>query len=229
MLTRRRRFAARHQQRGFSLVELMVGTAIGLFVVAGTVSLYATNANNSRRLLLEARLNQDLRSAMDLVSRDLRRAGYWGNAINGTNITGSGGATVANPYRGIDSASADQVTYQFSHDATEDEVGETEHFGFRLQDGVLQMQTQEDHWEPMTDGTLVTVSEFSIDTTATELALGGLCATACAVGAPNCPAMTVRQFVIRLRGQSVSDTSVQRTLEARVRPRNDQLEGQCPA
>jgi hypothetical protein len=41
--------------------------------------------------------------------------------------------------------------------------------------------------------------------------------------------MTVRRFDILLRGRSVTDTDVTRTLEASVRPRNDQLEGQCPA
>ncbi len=235
----------RRGQRGLSLVELMIGTTIGLFVVAGTVSLYATNANNSRRLLAEARLNQDLRAAMDLVSRDLRRSGYWGNAIKGTTITGTGTSTMANPYRGIETTGTDEVSYQFSRDATEDDaVTDNEYFGFRLDNGVLMMQTEKDGWAPMTDSHQVTVSEFSIATTSTELALGSLCTTACAVanvalvrlittacavGTPNCPTMTVRKFVIRLSGQSVTDTNVVRTLEASVRPRNDQLEGQCPA
>jgi len=212
----------------------MIGTTIGLFVVAGTVSLYATNASSSRRLLAEARLNQDLRAAMDLVSRDLRRSGYWGNAIKGTTITGSGTSTTANPYRGVSSTEADdvngEVTYQFSRDATEDDsVADAEHFGFRLDGGVLQMQTEEDSWTPMTDSNQVTVTEFTVADNPVELALGSLCTTVCAVGAPNCPTMTVRRYVIRLSGQSVTDTSVVRTLEASVRPRNDQLEGQCPA
>ena len=220
----------RRGQRGLSLVELMIGTTIGLFVVAGTVSLYATNANNSRRLLAEARLNQDLRAAMDLVSRDLRRSGYWGNAIKGTTITGTGTSTMANPYRGIETSGTDEVSYQFSRDSAEDDaVTDNEYLGFRLDNGVLMMQTEKDGWAPMTDSHQVTVSEFSIATTSTELALGSLCTTACAVGTPNCPTMTVRKFVIRLSGQSVTDTNVVRTLEASVRPRNDQLEGQCPA
>jgi len=230
MLTRRDRRVPPKRQRGFTLVELMVGTAIGLFVVAGTVSLYATNVGASRRLLVEARLNQDLRASMDLVSRDLRRAGYWGNAITGTSITGAAAAAPANPYRGIDASVTDQVTYQFSRDQVEDEVvAETERFGFRLQDGVLQMQTQQDNWEPMTDSDVVKVLEFSIETTETEMPLGSLCTTVCAVGTPNCPTVTVRRFAVRLRGESATDASIQRTLQTSVRPRNDQLEGQCPA
>lgn len=211
----------------------MIGTTIGLFVVAGTVSLYATNAASSRRLLAEARLNQDLRAAMDLVSRDLRRSGYWGHAIKGTTITGSGTSTTANPYRGVSSTDDEvngEVTYQFSRDATEDDaVADSEHFGFRLEGGVLKMQTEQDSWTPMTDSNQVTVTQFSITTAPTSIALGSLCTVVCAVGTPNCPTMTVRHFAIRLTGQSVTDTRVERTLEASVRPRNDQLEGQCPA
>jgi type IV pilus assembly protein PilW len=222
--------SGRRRQRGLSLIELMIGTTIGLFVVAGTVSLYATNASSSRHLLAEARLNQDLRAAMDLVSRDLRRSGYWGNAIKGTTITGSGTSTMANPYRGVSSAD-DAVTYQFSRDTTEDDdVADSEKFGFQLEGGVLKMQTDESTaYAAMTDPNQVTVTEFSITSEPTDIALGSLCTTVCAVGTPNCPTMTVRRFVIRLSGQSVTDTSVVRTLEASVRPRNDQLEGQCPA
>jgi type IV pilus assembly protein PilW len=231
MLRPRHSFASgQRRQRGLSLIELMIGTTIGLFVVAGTVSLYATNASSSRRLLAEARLNQDLRAAMDLVSRDLRRSGYWGNAIKGTTISGSGSSTTANPYRGIATTGTEEVTYQFSRDATEDDdVAATEHFGFKLEDGVLMMQTEQDSWTPMTDSNQVTVSKFSITNLPQELPLGSLCTTVCAVGAPNCPTMTVRRFVIQLEGQSMTDTSVKRTLQASVRPRNDQLEGQCPA
>jgi hypothetical protein len=167
---------------------------------------------------------------MDLVSRDLRRSGYWGNAIKGTTITGSGTSTMANPYRGVSSAD-DAVTYQFSRDTTEDDdVADSEKFGFQLEDGVLKMQTDESTaYAAMTDPNQVTVTEFSITSEPTDIALGSLCTTVCAVGTPNCPTMTVRRFVIRLSGQSVTDTSVVRTLEASVRPRNDQLEGQCPA
>jgi type IV pilus assembly protein PilW len=230
MLKRRHAFNGRRRQRGLSLVELMIGTTIGLFVVAGTVGLYANNAANSRKLLAEARLNQDLRAAMDLVVRDLRRSGYWGNAIKGTTITGSGTGTMANPYRGIETTGTDELTYQFSRDATEDDaVADTEQFGFMLEAGVLKMQTEKESWLPMTDSHQVTVSEFTIVNEPQELALGSLCPTVCAVGTPNCPTMTVRHFKITLKGRSVTDPNVVRTLQASVRPRNDQLEGQCPA
>ena len=63
-------------QRGLSIVELMVGIAVGMFLVAGAVTMFVGNLTSSRQLLVEARVNQDLRATVDLISRDLRRAGY---------------------------------------------------------------------------------------------------------------------------------------------------------
>ena len=68
------------RDRGVSMVEMMVGVAIALVVVAGGLALLANFTGENRRLLLETRLNQDLRAAMDVVVRDLRRAGYWQGA-----------------------------------------------------------------------------------------------------------------------------------------------------
>ncbi len=62
-------------QRGLSLVELMVGIAVGLFIVAGTVTLATSQLSENRRVLLETQVQQDLRAAADIIARDLRRAG----------------------------------------------------------------------------------------------------------------------------------------------------------
>ena len=64
------------RQRGFSLVELMVGIVVGLFVVLVASAVYLnviTSSADSTRL---AKLNQDMRSIMDIMTHDLHRAGY---------------------------------------------------------------------------------------------------------------------------------------------------------
>ena len=63
------------RQRGLSLVEMMVGIAIGLIVVAGATVLAATQLGENRRLIAETQLQQDMRAALDIVTRELRRAG----------------------------------------------------------------------------------------------------------------------------------------------------------
>jgi type II secretory pathway component PulJ len=67
--------ARRRQQSGLSIVELMVGIAIGLIVVAGATVVVSTQLAENRRLLLETQLQQDLRATADIVTRELRRAG----------------------------------------------------------------------------------------------------------------------------------------------------------
>ncbi len=65
----------RRFQRGLSLVELMVGSAISLMVVAAALLALTHHLRGSRSLLLEARLMQDLRTTTELVAHNLRRAG----------------------------------------------------------------------------------------------------------------------------------------------------------
>ncbi|MGQ0658293.1 MAG: PilW family protein, partial [Chromatiales bacterium] len=77
------------RQRGFSLVELMVAIAIGLFLLAGAITIFTT----SKRTYLEqgdmARIQEGLRVATDLSTRALRRAGEIGCAygINPARLT----------------------------------------------------------------------------------------------------------------------------------------------
>ncbi|NJK42625.1 MAG: hypothetical protein HC937_02780 [Aquincola sp.] len=90
----------RARQRGLSVVELLIGAAVGLFIVGGAIALLVNQLRDNRVLLLETRVNQDLRSAADLVARDVRRAGYWGNALAGAVFPAA-----SNPYRAVTPAS----------------------------------------------------------------------------------------------------------------------------
>jgi len=239
MLTRQSLYRASRAsgQRGVSMIEMMVGTAVGLFIVAGGISLYATNLTNSRRILVESAVNQELRAAADLISRDLRRAGYWGNAIQSTITTGSSSLTTSNPYNAV-SDSATEVTYQFSRDteglytasqADHNTQADNEQFGFRLNatDGSVEMQTANGTWVAFTRPDVVRVTTFSVTPTATVINLGTLCSPQKAIGSPRYPTSTIRSYNIQLVGQSATDANVQRRLDSIVRLRNDQLSGDC--
>ncbi|MEO5566393.1 MAG: prepilin-type N-terminal cleavage/methylation domain-containing protein [Luteimonas sp.] len=61
---------------GFSLIELMVAMVAGL-VVAGAVLAFAVASMRSNAdYVMSTRVTQDLRSTLDLVTRELRRSGY---------------------------------------------------------------------------------------------------------------------------------------------------------
>jgi type IV pilus assembly protein PilW len=81
--------------RGLSIIELLIGIAIGLFVLAGATMVASNQLTDNRRLLLETQIQQDLRAAMDIIARDLRRGGFWDNAY--TSVAPSTAALI-NPY-----------------------------------------------------------------------------------------------------------------------------------
>jgi len=67
-----------HKQRGFSLVELMVSVTIGLILLAGVVSIFVSSRVTFSTNERTARLQENGRVALDLITHDLRSAGYTG-------------------------------------------------------------------------------------------------------------------------------------------------------
>lgn len=224
-----RAMSPKRQQRGLTLVEMLVGVALGLVVVAASAKLVAGQVSEGRRLLLEARLMQDMRTAADLVTRDLRRAGHWGDAAAGVWRAGATGA-LANPYAALPPAGAasDAITFAYSRDATENHVLDSnERFGFRLRNGVLEMLIGAASWQALTDAGTVTVTAFSITPNVQRLSLAAYCPRGC-TGA-SCPQQELRSLAVQLSGQALVDTALTRTVRSEVRLRNDVVTGACPA
>jgi prepilin peptidase dependent protein B len=230
-VSRHVRMKARAGQRGLSIIELLVGAAVGMAVISGAAMLTAKNVVGSKLLMAEARLNEDLRNAADLLTRDLRRAGYWGNAIKGTIAEGATSLTPKNPYSAASSpAGQDVVSYGFSREASadDDKQGALETFGFRLQDNAVQMDNGSG-WTDVTDKTSMKVTKFAITPTETTVSLGQYCATICTLGTPGCPLMRIHSFAVLIEGTSVRDADIKRSLRSTVRVRNDEVSGTCPA
>ncbi len=217
-------------QRGLSIVELLVGVVIALFIAAAGATLLANQLRENRALLLEARLMQDLRTAADLVSRDLRRAGYWGAAIDGVWAAGAGSVT-PNPYAAMTPATAasDAASFRYSRDATENNVVDgNEQFGFRLRNGAIELQLGAGNWQALTDAGTLTITRFTLTPTVVNIDLDALCATPCPPGATVCPPQQqVRSLALELTGRLVADSVVTRNLRSSVRLRNDVLVGAC--
>ncbi|MDH5484260.1 MAG: prepilin-type N-terminal cleavage/methylation domain-containing protein, partial [Gammaproteobacteria bacterium] len=67
------------QQKGFTLVELMVSIVIGLFLLAGVLTVF-TNSRQSQRVVDEdVRMMDDARFALETIAYDLRHAGGYGH------------------------------------------------------------------------------------------------------------------------------------------------------
>lgn len=66
------------RQTGLSLVELMVGMAIGLLIVALLGYIYSGSRQSYQQQDNLARVQENGRAALDFISQDIRSAGYWG-------------------------------------------------------------------------------------------------------------------------------------------------------
>jgi len=71
-------------QGGFTLVELLVGMVVGLFLMAVVVQLFLSNKQAYRLQEQLARAQENGRFALEFISRDLRQADFWGCAQPGT-------------------------------------------------------------------------------------------------------------------------------------------------
>ncbi len=223
--------AGRATHRGLTLVELLVGLALGLLVLAAGATLLTHHLREHRALLLEARLMQDLRTAAELVARDLRRAGHWGDAAAG--VWSPVLAARANPYAALAPAAAasDAASFGYSRDAVENHLLDgNEQFGFRLRNKAIELQLGSGNWQALTDATLLAITAFSIAPTLEEIDLGALCSQPCPAESATCPPrQQVRSLAVQISGRSLADATVTRSLQARVRVRYDALVGACPA
>lgn len=227
----RRRPARREPAGGLSLVELMVGVAVGLMVVAGASFVAANQIADNRRMLLETQVQQDLRAAADIIARDLRRAGYWGAPEAGL-WSGSGLAPAANPYAAVSPAAAasavGEVDFNYSRDEIEDNSvdGDKEDFGFKLDGGAIRMLVG-GTWQQLTDPTVLEVTRFAVS--AAPQTAQQACYQECPSGGSACwPTLTVRTLTIDIEGHAVSDAAVKRSVREQVRLRNDAPAGSCP-
>ncbi|MEO8312390.1 MAG: prepilin-type N-terminal cleavage/methylation domain-containing protein [Caldimonas sp.] len=218
-------------ERGLSLVELMVGAAIGLIVVAAAGSVVTAHQAASRHVQLEARLMQDLRSAAELVGRDLRRAGHWGAAASGVRQGDEPGAV--NPHVAIAPASgpAGVVALSFATGAGDPlAIDDAERFGFRVRNGAIEVQLGDRNWQALSDPGTVVVTAFEVVPRVDETDLATFCARPCAAGSTTCPPrQQIRSYEIAVAGRSATDPLVRRELRSTVRVRNDVVVGSCEA
>ena len=101
--------------RGLSLIELMVALSIGALLLAGAVTVYMQSRNTYRTNDVASRMQEVGRYALDVISPDVRLAGFWGltnrpdSFVNGAGaVAGDCGfnfaVNVALPIEGRDAA-----------------------------------------------------------------------------------------------------------------------------
>jgi len=76
------------KRKGFTLVELMISLVISSIIMLGVVSLYSSSRKGQKTNESLARIQENLRFAADMMTRDIRMAGYAGcKSSSVTNVT----------------------------------------------------------------------------------------------------------------------------------------------
>lgn len=222
-------------QRGLSVVELLVGMAVGLFVVAAAGALIAGQLTSNRRLLLDTQIQQDLRATADIIAREVRRAGAMQDEGAMTTLWSPGFTPVINPSAQILSpalgATSDRVDYNYQRYPSPSSPAT---YGFKLAGTKIQSNNGAT-WQDLTDDAVMRVTAFSV----TPRNVGQttlVCPNDCPGGGQACwPTVTVRDIDIDIEAQAQNDASITRSIRTTVRIRNDQVQrsgsvsaGVCP-
>lgn len=213
-------------KKAFALLDVLIGLGIGVFVLAGAVGLYASYSRFSNNTVQTTNLEYELRTAMALITNDVRRAGYWGNSLG---LVGTG--TNTNPFMesAVDLQAPSATCILFAYDKNKDGTlpslntsSEDERFGYRLSNGILQSRAATDSsfsctqgsWENLTDGR-VDVTNLSFTITSNTIFVNGVDDTEGSV--------QTRDVTVSMTGRLSSDNTVQRSYSEVVRIRNDKF------
>lgn len=85
-----------HEQRGLTMVELMVAITLGLILTAGIIQIFVNSKQTYRVEAALSRVQENGRLALEFISNDIRMASYWGcqpspaNIVNELNPAGAG-------------------------------------------------------------------------------------------------------------------------------------------
>ncbi len=220
-----RRHPRRAGQRGLSIVEMMVGIAVGLIIVAAATLMVAAQLGDNRRLMLETQMQQDLRAAADLMARDLRRASYWKNSALGTAAGNADGNSQPNPHASVElptKLDAD-IAPRYSYSDPSAASATSEQRGFRLSGDTLQTELGVGNWQPITDPNVIKIKRFTVTPRLRCVSL----AAVCAAGASCPPFQQVRNVTLELVGQAVHEPALERSIRTQVRIRNDAVVNNC--
>jgi prepilin peptidase dependent protein B len=215
------------KQAGLSLMEVLISMSISLIVTASMVALMANSLASTTRIIKMTKLTDDLRTAMVMMSRDVRRSSYSANAMfcfANPNCRQNG--TVSLPGDITFSDNNDCFIYQMDRDqdgdATENAAG-----GFRRvvtgSVGRIEMWTggsaaacdsNSTDWVSITDSNNLDITSFQVDDNQsyTEVILDD------AEG--NQTSHKVRKIRMNIQGRLIVDNSITRTIEDLVQVRN---------
>ena len=211
-------------------MEVLVAMSISLVVTASMIALMANSLSTTARVIKMTKLSDDLRVAMQMMTRDVRRSSYNSQAMQcygNEDCTTDGSITVADDIKIVDgSCFWFEMDRGFNGDSTDDSAG-----GFRRNSdgegsvGWLEMYTGDtqpndtcdgiEGWVAITDPDSIDITSFAVDDGLSyeEIVLQDIDG--------NIVRQRVRKIRMNLQGQLVMDPSIVRRMEDIISVRNN--------
>lgn len=197
-------------QKGFTLIEILIGLVIGLIGMAAAISITTGVVRSNKDNLNAIRLNLELQGVMDIMTRDLLRAGYWsvsnGDSSDNIYMTSTNGIAFT----------TSQITFSYDADSSDDNTiihPATDFFGYRRNFNntlnafeVQSRTTQAGDWQALTDARVINIATLNFRDESLDLDSNGT---------PD-----INYVGITLAGALTSDPTVRRTFTQWVRVRN---------
>ena len=167
------------KQRGASLVELMVAMALGITSLAAVTSLVGYGIGMNAKLLANSRLNEEVNAIGQLLIRDIKRAGYTADTIAMVSDPVASPSLFANSiavseYPGEDANSCLIFSYDRNSNGVIDTVGTNENFGYRLNNGAIEIRIggaacTATGWQNLSDTSVVNITDLTFTVNQTTL------------------------------------------------------------
>jgi prepilin-type N-terminal cleavage/methylation domain-containing protein len=193
--------------KGFTLVELLIGLLLGAVLLAMVISLYVTGVSTGSKSLKYSRLRTDLQSLITLIETDIRRSGYGGDEY----LVGIG----ANKNIDINSTQ-DCIVYYYNHNETPT-IEHSNKMAFSFKNRAIKFKTGvgqvadsvcaiTNGWTRISDDNFITINELIFTENITSSA-----------------SATLRNISIKLSGELVSDSQYTHSISSSVQIRNIEL------
>ena len=147
-------------ERGETLMGLLVGLSVGWVVLAAGSALLSTHLRGHRMALHDSHLHHDLRSGMDWMARELRKAQYSAGAWASRSPAACKDAFCDGP----EDFSIKGKQIEFSHDRNHNgEQDKNECMGFRLSGKALQTKrscSASGDWLAITDNANLQITDL---------------------------------------------------------------------
>jgi type II secretory pathway pseudopilin PulG len=224
-----------HKQQGATLMEVLIAMSLSLVVTAAMIALMSNSLGSTARIIKMTKLSDDMRIAMQMMTRDVRRSSYnsnsmycYANADCGTD----GAATLPGEILMTDGdGDGDNDCFTFLLDRDWDDSTANVAGGFRRVVsggvGILEMWTGdtppdcteaagEGSWVQVTNPDNMDIFAFSVDEDLSyevEIFNDGT----------NTLSQIIRKVHMNMQGRLVMDNTIERQVEDVISVRNDLL------